>query len=343
MSKTRMLSYRALVVSVAVAVSSLFAGAAGCKSNSIASTTNDNASGLIGPQGGIVSLDDGTAVRIPAGALTKDTMISIHVADTYPHLQSPYTFVSKVYSFEPHGLKFNTSAIIEIHFAAGGQNLVALHADPDGAWGEAPATIGATTGDISTPGFSFYALASTTQGEAGGPSCSGRGPDNGAPKATTMTGFSGTMPAGQLPPVMLSAMVDGYAVGAPGQSVELVFTPYASACGYYANQLVKIGSLGVSIYIFQPVMPQQSYTGMNIFASASGVGPTVPRGACNLNGTIGGTPPNSMGTGVTITAIDSTHVAGSFSFDPGTGAIAGTFDLPFCQIHPGLDPKGCCE
>ncbi len=311
-----------------------------CKSNSISSGTTTG-SNVIGPNGGVVSLADGAEVRIPAGALTKDTTITVAVAgpSEYPSA-GLYTFASKVYSFTPHGLKFNTAVVIDIPFTPT-TDLVALHADPGGQWNVVTAMIGTAAAEISATSFSFYAVASTTTAGDVGPSCSGRGPDNSALTAKTASGFTGMIAAtGQSPAADLTTMVDGYAVQHSPTYVELVLTPYQKGCGHYANGANKIGAVIVHISIV-PMVPvgAMTYTGMEIGASSGGAKQVAS--GCQVDGTgFGGT---STGAGVTVTAIDSVHLAGSFDFTPQGGTpLTGTFDVPFCKEHAGLNPPYCC-
>ncbi len=348
MSTSRLRPLRILLVSTAVAACSLVAGVgAGCKSNSIASTTNSSGSAVIGPNGGIVALDDGTEVRIPAGALTKDTMITLSVAavGNYPPLN--FAALSKVYAFEPHGLKFNTPVIIDLPFAIGGASqasLVAIHAEPNGAWGPVNATIGMATAEISTGSFSFYAVASTSQSEAGGPTCSGRSPDNGAPSGT-VSNMSGMIAANPpYPAVDLSTLKNGYALNPGSQpGVQLTFTlDQATACGGYRNSVYKIGAYHAEILVLGSNITTMTYAGATFTTTVNGIAPSQTPGSCGQMSNAA-SPPLNTGTGVTITAIDTVHVAGSFDYTPPGGTpLKGTFDLPFCKVNPGLDPPSCC-
>jgi hypothetical protein len=52
----------------------------------------------------------------------------------------------------------------------------------------------------------------------------------------------------------------------------------------------------------------------------------------------------TTGSGAIITALDSTHVAGSFDLTPPGGSrVTGTFDVPFCAGAPTGDTQQCCE
>lgn len=342
-----------------------------CKSNTISSnqTTNNGGSDVIGPSGGTVSLADGTEVRIPPGALTKDTTISVTVAQPgdYPVLSSQYTDVGKVYAFQPHGQKFQSAVVIDLAYTAASiSDLAVLQSEPNGEWQPVSgAQFTSDTAEITTGSFSFYTVASTAQAPDSGPTCSGRGPDNSAPTGTFTNG-SGIIPAstGVCPSglycgaVDLSTLVDGYATSSTGMSggsmgsctvyfLNLFLAPYQHACGYLANGIDKIGAGLASIQIESTApITTQGYTTSQVTAVAAGVPASTQPGACAVGGQ-GSVIPCASPTGptaVTITAIDGTHVAGSFSFPQygDAGTLSGTFDLPFCQLHAGLDPTFCC-
>ncbi len=330
-----------------------------CKSNSISSGTTTG-SNVIGPNGGVVTLADGAEVRIPAGALTKDTTITVAVAgpSEYPSA-GLYTFASKVYSFTPHGLKFNTAVVIDIPFTPT-TDLVALHADPGGQWAPVTAMIGATSAEVSATSFSLYAVASTTTAGDASASCSGRGPDNGAPTGMVSMGMGSVDPGQGAPLIAFSALVDGYAISSSGPptvfeacvdggtayTLGIALTPYAGACGHFRNGVSKIGTSTayVSIASSAPITARTYNFRAEVGFGAGGIPSSAPPGSCGggASGSGGGTcagPP-----AVTITAIDATHVAGRFNFDPGRGAgtISGTFDVPFCAQNAGLNPYECC-
>lgn len=61
----------------------------GCKSNSI--SQNNGGTATIGSGGGIVDGPDGAELRIPAGALTKDTAFTISLAQAGSYPAPPVT------------------------------------------------------------------------------------------------------------------------------------------------------------------------------------------------------------------------------------------------------------
>jgi hypothetical protein len=123
-----------------------------------------------------VSGPDGVTVQIPPGALDSNTLVTIAIASPgeYPAIPAPYTAVTPVYAFLPHGLQFHQPVTIDIPVPSGASNLVALHAEQGGAWGTAAATIGSSA-TITTSSFSFYTLATPTSaadaGDSAAPTC----------------------------------------------------------------------------------------------------------------------------------------------------------------------------
>jgi hypothetical protein len=343
---------RALLKTVLVMVlaAGVAAIAVSCKSNTIDNATTNNSAGanVIGPQGGIVLGPEGSSVRIAQGALTQDTTIRISVVEPsqYPPLPS-VTVLSKVYAFEPHGLKFLTPAILTLPFNAGAPTTGAtgLRADPNGSWTEISAIASLDSAQMSTPSFSFYALASGADAGVSGPSCSGRGPDNTAPTGSLINAM-GSYVSSTTPPYTVDAakLVDGYAkhfstVGA-GEQVDIHFTDYARACGHLRNGIIK-GGKTLTVHAFAAsAITTQTYNSVGLDGFQQVITKTGPCSA--PNGVSGGNGPDT----VTITAIDATHVAGSFSFKAdGTRTpsdLTGTFDVPICKATPNLQPRECC-
>lgn len=342
----------AVMVVVAAAVA---ASATGCKTNTIDNQTNNNQNNaginVIGPQGGIVLGPEGSSVRIPAGALTKDETISIRVVEAglYPPVPGTYTTISKVFAFEPHGLKFLTPAIITIPFTADGQGnagLTGIRAEgtatstDTSSWQPIQAQI-AVDAQISTPGFSYYAIARTaTQQAEAGPSCSGRGPDNSAPTGSPM-GFTGTYKIGpQLDPFDISTVKDGYAdLSTDKKQLRLRFSDFAKTCGYAKNNVDKIGGKRLELMVVQgTAITTQTYT-QGVSLSASELPASTPPGFCG-SASDGAGP--GAGNSITITALDATHVEGSFNFaasNPNT-AFSGSFNIPICASPSG--GQMCC-
>jgi hypothetical protein len=67
---------------------------------------------------------------------------------------------------------------------------------------------------------------------------------------------------------------------------------------------------------------------------------SAAQGACTVDGFADGMSPSSRT--VTISAIDASHVAGTFSVVYQDATLSGTFDVPFCTMAPNLDPPACC-
>jgi hypothetical protein len=355
-----------MVVGAAALVSGL---SASCKSNTIDNkqgaidnSTNNNGEGgvtvnVIGARGGIVVGPEGASVRVPGGALMEDTEISISVAEPaqYPPLPAGYAIRSKVFAFEPHGLQFLSPAIVSLPFTpgqGGSGGMTGLRADPGGSWAPVASQIGGEA-QIATPSFSFYVVAQP-EGPAAdsGPTCSGRGPDTSAPTGTFSGGsghfiFDGTLD--------VSTLVDGYASVDAQKNVELVFQPFAKACGFARNGVHKSGALTMTLRILGPVTTS-TYSGAAIHVAPWPRPADATLGACQLAGPMAqaGSPlyGPAPGPGVSIAAIDATHVAGTFDvtpykFVPGQleqqgERITGTFNLPICAPIAGLTPAACC-
>jgi hypothetical protein len=353
---------------------------AGCKSNTIdndTNNTNTNGGGgvnVIGAQGGVVLGPEGASVRIPAGALTKDESISIRVAEPgqYPPLPGKYATLGKVFAFEPHGLKFLSPAILTLPVVADGKGnagLIGIRAEGGAAapaanadsWQPITAQV-AVDAQISTPSFSYYAIARAAEGPAdAGPSCSGRNFDGSAP-AGTLTNLSGTVTVTSFPasggsptqtPTEFATAVDGYAavVTGEGNQLSLTFTAFAKACGYVRNGVQKNDSTSFNITVrdLQAAITTKTYDASargSVTASGSKTPATAePNGTCAL-GSGARAPGSDTSTGtVTITALSATKVVGSFANLnlPGSATnVSGSFDLPICTPLPNLSPSLCC-
>src|SRR2546421_7855492 len=84
-------------------LAALCAGAfAGCTFGGDLHRTDD-ASAVIGPGGGMLAVSGGAALEIPAGALAKDTTITISQSSA----QAPGGALSPVYDFGPDGTTFS--------------------------------------------------------------------------------------------------------------------------------------------------------------------------------------------------------------------------------------------
>lgn len=331
---------------------------ASCKANTISNETNNGTTvgtaQVVGPAGGLVVGPEGASVRIPAGALTVDTSIGIHVAEPsqYPSLPPDLQAASKVFAFEPHGLKFLTPVTLTLPLAGGPPDVVALRAEGSAtpasgatAWQTFPVQV-AVDAQLTTPGFSYYVLArAAADGGSSGsvdPTCAGRKRDLTAPTGTT-TSFAGSFTVDGST-VDLGALVDGYAkvgkalyTGTP--ILELWFTDYAGACSYARDNEQKIG--GKLFAVTTGAGAVGTYSAMHGGFGASGY--AVPKDG-HVGTTCGG-PSTDLGdtnaSTVTITAFDASHVAGSFAIGAASAntQLTGTFDVPVCAV-PANAP--CC-
>jgi len=90
----------------------------------------------VGASGGTVSLPDGAAVEIPAGALDKTTVIAVRVLATVPELPDILSARGKAYAFEPHGTRFLKPVTLRLPFAGAADALFAARLDDasDTSW-----------------------------------------------------------------------------------------------------------------------------------------------------------------------------------------------------------------
>lgn len=180
--------------------------------------------------------------------------------------------------------------------------------------------------------------------DGGGNACSGRAPaggkTNGTISSTSTVNIGGTT-------FDFSKAVSGFGSTnfSPPGGFALVFAEYANACGYGANNDAKIGATAI-IFTFNGVaQPQvQSYASNQIQVdlwsppadTPNGTAPGQAPGTCqpNSKGTSGG-----GGTGINITSIDATHVAGSIDMIVQSATVQGTFDVPLCDGDPSVAPN----
>lgn len=153
---------RAIAIAFLV-VSSALAAVPACKTNTIDNGTNNNTNNtfanVVGASGGVINGPNGVQLRVPGGALTADTRITISIAepDEYPPLQQQVA--GAVYAFEPHGQKFLAPVTISLPGNATGGAAV-LRAEPgDKQWtGITNGTFTSTSAEVLVSTFSFYAL-----------------------------------------------------------------------------------------------------------------------------------------------------------------------------------------
>jgi hypothetical protein len=106
-------------------------------------TSNDTATAVIGPAGGILVGPDGTQVVVPAGALDQPTTIRIArsasgAPATLPEGNPP---AGPIYEFTPHGLIFNTPVKIRMPVPANAVGTEVFMASPGEEWQLNDATV----------------------------------------------------------------------------------------------------------------------------------------------------------------------------------------------------------
>lgn len=310
-------------------------------------TTPPPASAVIGASGGTVTGPSGASVVVPSGALAEDTTITISVADAsqYPALTG-YVVDGQVFAFEPHGLAFSTPVTITLPVAAGGSGLVALRSSPGGSWSSIEAEIG-TTAKITTTSFSYYCVARAAEpvdaGEDAGEDASAVGCDERSPDLTprgTVEATGVVVASDNYPGLDLSNLFDGYATPRGNGGVMIQLSDYAYACGLSKASMDLIGGKEFQIFLYASNVTAGSYTGQHYITTRNASSPGATIGACTSAGFGDGTPPSGAST-ITISEIDGTHVAGSFTTSLGGAALSGTFDVPIC-VRGAFTPETCC-
>ncbi len=329
-----------LVVVTATAV-------AGCKKNNV--TSNSSSSNVIGPSGGTASGPDGVELRVPGGALQGDTTFTLSVAqpDEYP-AAGKYSFSGDVFAIEPHGQSFLTPATVVIPFLANPTDGVLLQAEVgDTAWTELP-VIGKDKNafEAAVSKLSYFVVADKAGGsDAGPPSCSGRSPVSGAPTGT-VTNPSGATSSTPYTPFDSSTLKDGYAqpdsYGA--STFHVTLTDYANACGYEQNDDIKIGGTTLVLTLPTSSPAVQNYPSSGVQVGIGQSDPNAAPGACGGNAASGSVA-NPAGTGVDITAVDATHIAGSYDVPGASGGtdFTGSFDVPICNVAAGITVSCCLQ
>lgn len=323
--------------------------ATGCKSNSLASN-HAGASQSLGPSGGIADGPDGEELRVPGGALTKPTTFTLRVAepDEYPAAGS-YSFSGSVFAFEPHFTKFLSPATVAIPFTTTPAQPVLLRAEPgDAAWSElAVSGTGPNSLEATVSTLSYFVVADKGASVPDGstPSCSGRAPVNGAPEGT-VTSASGVIPGAFFVPATAdfdtSALQSGFATPEFNhpERLDIVLADYAQACGLAKNNDTRNGGGLIALSLPAPVSAQ-SYAAGSV--NVGGNRPDDGAHLCDL-AAFPFSPPDANGAGVTITAVDATHIAGTYDVFVGTSPpveIQGTFDVPICAVDSSITPA-CC-
>lgn len=311
---------------------------------------------VVGSSGGTIEGPGGATLTIPSGALAADTSITVKVASegAYPSLGASFTVNGQVFAFEPHGLAFATPVTITLPIASPSGALAVLRSEPNAPWEALPAEIG-TTATFTTSSFSWYCVARPLDGppaDAAGDAaldadatagCTERSPATAL--SGTVSDMTGTAPAYSggaqpWPELALSTIVGGYARLSGSNTVIIQLTDYANACGMFNQGIHKIGGKSLQLYLYSPPIGVGTYEGGMYVATRQPAASSTAQGTCTVDGFADGMPPSSRT--VTISAIDASHVAGSFSVVYQGETLSGTFDVPFCDMATNLDPPGCC-
>jgi len=318
---------------------------------------------VVGPAGGTIEGPAGASLIVPGGAVDADTTISIKVAapGSHPALDASFAVAGQVFAFEPHGLTFASPVTITLPVTGQTGDLVALRSEPAAPWEPVPANITGSTATITTTTFSWYCVASSSapppvdagvdapadaSADAANPDagtdelCAARTP--GTASSGSVANMTGTAPsytagANVWPELALSTVVGGYATGGAG-GARVHLTDFTGACGLYQQGLHELGGASLFLYLYSPIAVGAYTGGLYIGTQSEPTGSTA--GACTYQDIDDGMPP--MARTVTITAIDATHIAGSFTATYQGQAISGDFDVPFCTQAPNLDPPACC-
>lgn len=154
-----------------------------------------DAQAVVGTQGGIVRAASGTAVDVPAGALSSPTSIQISALASAPEATG-LSLRGDVYSFEPDGLRFDSPATLRLPYSGGAPGEVVRIAtyDPSAQeWTEVAGSV-ARDGSVTVPvvHFSIYAPMARDEGDpAGGRIAGNVTSDDAAVVGATVTVASG--------------------------------------------------------------------------------------------------------------------------------------------------------
>jgi hypothetical protein len=118
---------------------------------------------LIGSEGGTIDLGE-LALAVPVGALDRDTMIKVTVTDN----PAPARFgsYSKVYRFEPSGLRFAAPASIEIPFEGSNRLATIFWTNEDGNYAALRTTIDGHVARAEIEHFSMGFVGTACEGES---------------------------------------------------------------------------------------------------------------------------------------------------------------------------------
>lgn len=150
----------------ALSLSASFVSFVSCKSNEIGVTNNNDYESYV-TQNADPATDttidgpDRSQARIPAGALTETTAITLAKmkAGKYPDFPPGWVATGGVYSFEPHAQAFGKPVNIKVPYIEPGKGVRLVTTEPGGGW--TPVDGAALAGGFATtqsPHFSFYTV-----------------------------------------------------------------------------------------------------------------------------------------------------------------------------------------
>lgn len=122
-----------------------------------------SSSALIGSEGGRIDLGE-LALDVPSGAL--DRMTEIRVTVTENPVPARFGAYSKVYRFEPAGLRFSAPAAIEIPFAGRSELATVFWTNEDGNYAALPTTVEGHMARASVEHFSMAFVGTACEGES---------------------------------------------------------------------------------------------------------------------------------------------------------------------------------
>jgi hypothetical protein len=191
--RTRKLVALGLAVAVVAACKGDTTGGSGAPAPGTAS---------IGPAGGVLDGPDGIVVTFPPGAVAAATTFTAGPARAIPPLPAPSdTYVSQVFSLEPHGFTFAAPVTVQFPITASGGGFEVIHpacatgtesCQPWDATPVAGAEVQAGMVTLQTPSFSLYAAVAPGQA----PSDGGAPGDGGAPPLEGGPADGGTLVEG---------------------------------------------------------------------------------------------------------------------------------------------------
>lgn len=191
-----------------------------------------SATELIGPEGGVVTGEQGITVTIPAGALASETTITATVVEAsgLPARPSGMTVAGPFVALTPHGTQFAIPVEVALPYTSTSSSLSVLRIDDenDTTWEQltgASFEDGTATVDLSS--FSVLAVAAPDTGGTGGTGGSG---DGGTGGSGGTAGSGGSVGAGG------SGGFGGEAVIGPLTWTSTGLTIVADDCEFFVDE-----------------------------------------------------------------------------------------------------------